>query len=103
MRVPLASSSDKLDAAIAVAERLTPGSEDVSVVAGSEGGGRESSDRLAHPPHVSRSVLAVAVHIDEAVDNLRRRSYSVHLDIMNMFIPRHPMFMSCRNDEHDMT
>jgi hypothetical protein len=42
--VPLASSSDKLDAATTVAERLAPGSEDVSVVAGSGGGGRESSD-----------------------------------------------------------
>jgi hypothetical protein len=37
--VPLASSSNELDAATTVAERLAPGS-----VAGSGGGRRESSD-----------------------------------------------------------
>jgi hypothetical protein len=58
--VPLASSSDKLDAAIAVAQRLAARSEDVSVVAGLGGGSRESSDWLAHFPCAStgRSVLA---------------------------------------------
>ena len=56
----LASSSDKLDAAIAVAQRLAARSEDVSVVAGLGGGSRESSDWLVHSPRAStgRSVLA---------------------------------------------
>ena len=80
--VPLASSSDKLDAAaITMVKRLVPGSEDVSVAAKSRGGGRESSDWLACSPYASRSFLAGAVHIDEAVDSLRRRLYSIHLDI----------------------
>lgn len=58
--VPLASSSDKFNAAIAVAQRLVARSEDVSVVVGLGGGGRESSDWLAHIPRAStgKSVLA---------------------------------------------
>ena len=88
--VPLASSLDKLDAAITMAKRLAPGSEDVLVTSKSRGGGRKSSDWLTCSPHASRSVLAGAAHIDEAVDSLRRRLYSVHLDIMNMFIPEIP-------------
>jgi hypothetical protein len=73
-----------------MAKRLAPGSEDVSVAAKSRDGGRESSDWLACSPHAPRSVLARAVHIDEAVDSLRRRLYSIHLDIMNMIIPEIP-------------
>ena len=59
--VPLASSSDKLDAAIAVAEHLAPGSEDVSAVTKPGGGGREHSDWLACLPQASRNVLAGAL------------------------------------------
>jgi hypothetical protein len=40
-------------------------------------------------PQASRSVRADAAHADETGDNLRRRLYSKHLDIMNMFIPKY--------------
>jgi hypothetical protein len=88
--VPLASSSDKLDAAIAGAEHLAPGSEDVSAVTKPGGGGREYSDWLACLPQATRSVLAGAVLVNETGNNLRRRLYLTHLDKMNMFIPRYP-------------
>jgi hypothetical protein len=68
--VPLALSLDKLDTAIAAAERLAPGSEYVSVMTRPGGGGRESSDWLACLPQASRSVLADAAHVDETGDNL---------------------------------